>query len=63
MVIDVEGQTLRLTGTAETQYEEWRRLLRKIWSDETGFPLDPNDAVTPEGMSQPRTGEPKIGPE
>lgn len=54
MVIDVEGQTLRLTGTAKTQFEEWRRLLRKIWSDETGLPLDPNQPVTPDGAS--RTG-------
>ena len=54
MVIDVEGQTLRLTGTAETQFEEWRRLLRQIWSDETGLPLDPNQPVTPDGAS--RTG-------
>jgi len=62
MVIDVEGQTLRLSGTAETQYEEWRRLLREIWSDETGIPLDPNEPVTPD--SAPRSGSagPPRGP-
>ena len=54
MVIDVQGQTLRLEGTAETQYQEWRRLLREIWSDETGLPLDPNQPVPPNGA--PRTG-------
>jgi hypothetical protein len=42
LVIEVEGQTLRLTGSAETQYEKWRRLLREIYASETGLPLDPN---------------------
>ncbi len=27
-VVDVEGRSLRLTGTAEEQYREWRQLLR-----------------------------------
>ncbi|HPF26427.1 MAG TPA: hypothetical protein P5528_14260 [Steroidobacteraceae bacterium] len=35
-VIDIEGRTLRLTGTAEEQYEEWRKLLRQIYLEETG---------------------------
>lgn len=38
MVIEVEGQTRRLTGTAEAQYESWRRLLKEIYEAETGFP-------------------------
>jgi len=42
MVIDVEGQTRRLTGTAAAQYESWRRLLREIYEAETGFPTDVN---------------------
>jgi hypothetical protein len=42
IVIEVRGQTLRLTGTAETQYQEWQRLLREIWATETGLPVDPN---------------------
>jgi hypothetical protein len=54
MVIEVQGQTLRLEGTAESQYQEWRRLLREIWSDETGLPLDPNEPAPPNGA--PRTG-------
>ncbi len=37
LVIQVEGQTRRLTGTAEAQYEGWRKLLREIYSVETGF--------------------------
>ena len=30
MVLEVQGETLRLTGTAEAQYESWRKLLREI---------------------------------
>ena len=37
MVVEVEGRTLTLAGSAEDQYEEWRRLLRKIHATETGF--------------------------
>ncbi len=37
LVIEVEGQTRRLTGTAEQKYLEWRRLLHEIYSSETGF--------------------------
>ncbi|MBM5810724.1 MAG: hypothetical protein FJ191_01975 [Gammaproteobacteria bacterium] len=37
LVIDVEGRTLRLTGTAEEQYAEWRRLLHELYREETGL--------------------------
>lgn len=37
MVVNVEGQERRLTGTAEAQYENWRQLLREIYEAETGF--------------------------
>lgn len=37
MVVSVEGQERRLTGTAEAQYEGWRRLLKEIYQAETGF--------------------------
>jgi hypothetical protein len=33
-VVDVEGRSLRLTGTAEEQYREWRELLRQYQDDE-----------------------------
>lgn len=38
MVVSVEGQERRLTGTAAAQYEGWRRLLKGIYQAETGFP-------------------------
>jgi hypothetical protein len=37
MVVNVEGQERRLTGTAAAQYESWRRLLKEIYQAETGF--------------------------
>jgi hypothetical protein len=46
LLIDVEGQVTRLSGSVTTQYEQWRQLLRQIFASETGFPLDPNAAVT-----------------
>lgn len=37
MVISVDGQARRLTGTAAAQYESWRKLLKEIYEAETGF--------------------------
>ena len=37
MVVNVEGQARRLTGTAAAQYESWRKILREIYEAETGF--------------------------
>jgi len=37
--VEVEGRAMELTGSAEQQYEEWRRLLREIYISETGFAL------------------------
>jgi len=37
MVVEVQGETMRLTGTAEAQYEGWRKLLKEIYRTETGF--------------------------
>lgn len=37
MVVNVEGQERRLTGTAEAQFESWRQLLKEIYEAETGF--------------------------
>jgi hypothetical protein len=51
MVMEVDGRVLRLTGSVETQYETWRRLLSTIWADETGLPTDPNRA--PGGSAPP----------
>jgi hypothetical protein len=35
-VVEVEGRTLKLTGSAEDQYREWRELLKQMYLEETG---------------------------
>jgi len=47
MVVDVEGRTLQLKGSAEEQYAEWRHLLRELYEHETGLPAGPAAAVPP----------------
>jgi hypothetical protein len=47
MVVDVEGRTLQLKGSAEEQYAEWRRLLRELYENETGLPATSSAAVPP----------------
>jgi hypothetical protein len=42
LIVEVEGQTRRLTGTIEEKYREWRRLLREIYASETGFVTQAN---------------------
>ncbi len=37
LVVEVEGETHELTGSAEAQYTEWRALLKRIYVSETGF--------------------------
>ena len=43
-VVELEGRTLRLTGTAEEQYREWRKILASIYREDTapvGTPAEP----------------------
>ena len=40
MVVEFQGTTHRLTGAAEAQYQEWRRLLRELYMAETGLISD-----------------------
>ena len=42
LVVEVEGETVRLTGNLENQYATWRGLLQRIYASETGLPADPN---------------------
>ncbi len=45
-VIEVEGRALKLTGTAEEQYAEWRALLDELFEAETGgLPPTPSTAA------------------
>jgi hypothetical protein len=52
VLVDVEGQTLKLEGSAEAQFAEWRRLLGEIFASETGLPADPDAG----GSSEPPSG-------
>jgi hypothetical protein len=45
MVVEVEGETVRLTGTREEQYTAWQELLGRIYASETDLPQDPNTAA------------------
>jgi hypothetical protein len=55
LVVDVEGRTLRLTGTAEEQYAEWRKLLHELYKEETG--LVPAAPVAPAVDAQASTAQ------
>ncbi len=50
-VVEVEGHTLRLTGTAEDQYREWRKMLKQLYLEETGAAA----AATPPAPAPPAT--------
>ena len=50
LVVEVEGQTRRLTGTAEEKYREWRKILHEIYSEETGGVFDA-ELVQPESAA------------
>jgi len=54
LVIEVEGHTVRLTGSVDEQYDTWRQLLREIYSTETGLPVDPNVTDEPSDLPSPR---------
>ena len=36
-VTEIAGRVVRLHGTLDFQMDEWRRLLREAWTEETGF--------------------------
>jgi hypothetical protein len=43
IILDIQGQTHELTGTAQEQYRQWRGLLKEIYLRETG--IVPPDVV------------------
>lgn len=61
-VIDVEGRTLRLTGTADEQYREWRALLRQLYLEETGgVQAGSGSAAAPAPLAPATTTAPAAG--
>jgi hypothetical protein len=49
-VVDVEGRTLRLTGTAEEQYREWRELLQQLYTEDNGGNISAGGTALPAGV-------------
>jgi hypothetical protein len=59
-VVELEGRTLKLAGTAEEQYREWRRLLGDIYREESGgVQAVPAAPVAPVAPAAPTTPAPK----
>src|SRR3954468_24298049 len=54
-VVEVEGHTLRLTGTAEDQYREWRKLLKQLYLEETGAAAAPPPVAPAAPAESPTT--------
>jgi hypothetical protein len=46
LLVEVEGHQLRLAGSAEQQFTEWREVLHKVFTIETGVP-DANAPAVP----------------
>lgn len=46
---EVEGRTLKLSGSVDAQYAQWRRTLQELFAAETGLP--PVTATPPPGTS------------
>ena len=68
-VVDVEGRSLKLTGTAEEQYLEWRRLLREYASPESasaasvdGAGVEPAPGTSAPGSPAPVEATPVADP-
>lgn len=64
-VVDVEGRTLRLTGTADEQYKEWRDLLHQLYLEETGTAAAPGataSGTTPATTATPASPPPAADP-
>ncbi|HKT74352.1 MAG TPA: hypothetical protein VJQ47_15780 [Steroidobacteraceae bacterium] len=59
-VVDVEGRTLRLTGTADEQYREWRKLLHQLYVEQSGAAIaeDAVPATTPVAPLPPVAQDP-----
>jgi len=59
MVVEVDGETVELTGSAEAQYADWRRLLKSIYFTETGLGEVKVNADKPAVSKQGTPSEPK----
>jgi hypothetical protein len=61
-VVEVEGRALKLTGTAEQQYAEWRALLDElVEADNAG--LAPQAVTAPQAGTAPQAAAPAAKPQ
>jgi len=51
---EVEGRTLKLSGSVDAQYAEWRKTLRELFTAETGLPTA---AAAPAPATAPEAGK------
>ena len=51
LVVDVQGETVELTGSAEKQYQDWRRLMKSAYFTETGLGGD-DIRITPKPAAE-----------
>ncbi|MCG6925612.1 MAG: hypothetical protein LJF30_09905 [Acidobacteria bacterium] len=58
LVVDVDGKTVELTGSAEAQFEQWRALLRQIARTDASLPEDINVTSAPAPVTEPTAAEP-----
>ena len=66
LVVEVDGEVLKLKGSAEAQYAQWRDLMRKIYASETGLPTEVSADPETESRTDPPgddTGNPVNPPQ
>ncbi len=51
LVVEVDGEVHKLSGSAEAQYAQWRVLMRKIYTAETG--LEPLEKLDLDSTAKP----------
>jgi hypothetical protein len=59
--IELENQTVELTGTVDAQYDELKKVLRRIYYEELGLPPPAPDPATANDTSEVQSGSVESG--
>jgi hypothetical protein len=62
-VVEVEGRALKLTGTAEQQYAEWRALLDELVEADNAGLAPPQAGAAPQAVAAPQAAAPVAKPQ
>jgi hypothetical protein len=62
-VVEVEGRALKLTGTAEQQYAEWRALLDELVEADNAGLAPPQAGAAPQAVAAPQSAAPVAKPQ